>query len=119
PDRFFCAYEQPSWDALSQLDVGPIFAPSGNAGIQWIPHEQWRIGGSFQAPFAIRAPATMKVRLPATPAFERAEIEGDEASVSFELPWSARLGVEFSPIEDLAIELAGAIEGWSMHDAIT
>src|SRR5690606_39313881 len=39
--------------------------------------------------------------------------------LSFELPWSARLGVEFSPIEDLAIELAGAIEGWSMHDAIT
>lgn len=119
PDRFFCAYEQPAWDALSQLDVGPIFAPSGNAGVQWIPHEMVRIGGSFQAPFAIRAPATMKVRLPATPAFERASIEGDEASVAFELPWSARLGVQVSPVEDLAIELAGAIEGWSMHDAIT
>lgn len=118
PDRFLCAQEQPEWDALAQLEVGPIFAPSGNLGVTYIPHEQWRIGAAFQAPFAVRAPATLSVRLPSTPTFERSSIDGDEGNVNFDLPWAVRLGVEFSPVPELQVEVAGAIEGWAMHDSI-
>lgn len=118
PDRFLCAPEQPEYDALAQLEVGPIFAPSGNIGVTYIPHAQWRLGAAFQAPFAVRAPANMRVRLPSATIFERSSVDGTKADVNFDLPWAVRLGVEFSPLPDLHIEVAGAVEGWSMHDSI-
>jgi long-chain fatty acid transport protein len=118
PVRFLCAPEQPEWDVLSQLNAGPIFAPSGNVGAQWLPHPDWRVGATFQLPYWVDAPAELYVRLPATPMFERAYLEGNEADAEFELPWSLRLGVQWEPIEDLRIELAGAVEGWSIHDEI-
>ncbi len=118
PDRFLCAPEQPEWDALTQLDVGPIFAPSGNAGVQFIPHPDWRVGLAFQAPFVVRAPGTVRVRLPEAPIFEPARVEGEDVSVGFELPWSLRWGVEYRPIAPLALEVDGSWEGWSIHDAI-
>lgn len=119
PDRFICAPEQPEWDIMSQITAGPIFAPSGNAGVQWLFHPDWRAGLSFQLPFWVRSPAELHVRLPSTPMFERAYLEGSEANIEFELPWSVRLGVEWTPVDQLRLELAGAFEGWSMHDEIT
>ena len=98
PERFFCAPEQPEWDALTELDAAPIVAPSGNLGVKWTPHRAWRLGAAFQLPWWVRAPATVRTRLPATPAFESAFQEGDSADVSFELPWALRLGVELRPI---------------------
>lgn len=118
PDRFLCAPEQPSWDALAQLDVGPIVAPTGNIGVQYEPHEIVQLGASFAAPTLIRAPGTLKVRLPATPVFERATLDGEDVSVGFNLPWSVRLGIQVTPVENLAVELAGSVVGWSMHDEI-
>ena len=114
-----CAPEQPEWDSLAQLNAGPIFAPSGNIGVKVIPHDMVRIGAAFHAPYVIRAPGTIQVRLPKTPAFERAFQEGEDVDVAFELPWSLRLGVEVRPIDDLRVELDGSVEGWGMHDEIT
>jgi long-chain fatty acid transport protein len=118
PQRFFCAPEQPEWDSLVQLSASPIVAPSGNIGIKVLPHEAVRIGATFHAPYAIRAPAEIRVRLPATPAFETARQEGSDGDVSFELPWALRLGVEVRPVPELRLELDGSMEGWSMHDEI-
>lgn len=118
PQRFLCAPEQPEWDALAQLSAGPIFAPSGNIGVKVIPHEMVRLGAAFHAPFVVRAPGEIRVRLPATPAFERASQEGDEADIAFELPWSVRVGVEVRPVDNLRVELDGSMEGWSIHDEI-
>ena len=119
PDRFFCAIEQPSWDALAQLSAGPIFAPSGNLGATFIPDPDWRIGLGFHLPFWVRAPGTFNSRLPSTPVFETAYQEGEDVGVAFDLPWTLRLGVEWRPVERLRVELSGGVEGWSMHDAIT
>jgi len=118
PDRFFCAPEQPEWDAKVQLDAGPFAAPSGNIGIQYLPHKQWRIGLSFQGPMAVRSPAKFRERMPSSPIFETAYQEGEDGTVSFDLPWVLRAGVEFRPIEDLRLELTGTVEGWAMHDGI-
>ena len=64
PDNLVCAGEDPSYDAYSQLNVGPIFAPSGNAGVTYVPAKMVRIGASGQLPFVVelardgrRAPA--------------------------------------------------------------
>ncbi len=118
PDRFFCAPEQPQWDSLAELSVGPILTPSGNLGVLYEPHPQWRIGGSFQLPFFVRAGATVRSRLPATPVFETAAQTGEDATVSFDLPWNARLGVQFAVLDEFRLEVDASVEGWSMHDAI-
>src|SRR5262249_54164433 len=70
PERFICAPEQQSWDVLTQLSVGPIFAPTGSLGAVFVPHPSWRVGASFQLPVWVRSHATLNARLPATPAFE-------------------------------------------------
>ena len=103
PDRFLCAYEQPSWDTLAQVVAGPIIAPSGNLGVKWIPDPRWRVGLAMQLPYWVRAPATMNVRLPATPVFERASLEGVDARVNFDLPFGLRAGVEWRPVDELNV----------------
>jgi long-chain fatty acid transport protein len=118
PDRFFCAPEQPDWDTLAELSAGPIFTPSGNLGVLYKPAPKWRLGGAFQLPFFVRTSGTIRSRLPATPVFENAEQLGDEVTVSFELPWSLRLGVEYAVLDDLRMELDASVEGWGIHDEI-
>jgi long-chain fatty acid transport protein len=119
PERFFCAPEDPDWDVASELSVGPIVAPTGEAGAIWIPDPKWRIGLSFQAPVYVRARATVRTRLPSTPIFAQAYQDGEEADVAFNLPWNLRVGVETRIIDDLRLELGGGFERWSMHDNIS
>ncbi len=118
PDKFFCAPEQPEWDVLAELAVGPIIAPSGNAGVIWLPHPKVRVGVSGHLPFWVRAGGTIKTRLPSAAPFATATQEGDEADVAFELPWNLRAGVEARPIENLRVEGAIAYDGWGVHDSI-
>jgi long-chain fatty acid transport protein len=118
PDRFFCAPEQPAWDVLAELAVVPIVAPSGNLGVVWIPAPKFRVGLSGHLPFWIRAPATVRTRLPAAAPFAGARQEGENASVAFELPWNVKAGVEARPLDALRVELALGYEGWGVHDAI-
>ena len=107
PDRFLCAPEQPEWDALTQLDAGPIVAPSGNFGVLWIPDEQWRVGATLWLPFWINAPGEISVRVPSASVYERASVEGTDVNVQFELPLVLVAGVEWRPIEGLRVELGG------------
>lgn len=119
PESLLCAAEQPSWDVLAQLSVGPIFAPTGELGAIWIPHPSWRTGVSFQLPTYVRSPATLSARLPSTPLFSKATQEGQDAHVAFNLPWTIRAGVETRVVDNLRIELSFAYDRWSMHNNIT
>jgi long-chain fatty acid transport protein len=118
PDRFLCAPEQPDWDVLTQVRVGPIFAPSGNVGAIWAPHPKWRVGAAFQLPFWVRASGDVETRMPAAAAFQRAHQTGTEADMAFDLPWTLRFGVEARVVDDLRVELGFTYDGWSMHDKI-
>jgi long-chain fatty acid transport protein len=117
-DRLVCAAEDPKYDALSQLKVGPIFAPSANAGATFTPVRWLRLGISGQLPFIINAPATVDVRLPTAPEFDQAYQHGHDARVRFNLPAILRFGVEARPIEPLRVELAYVREMWSNHSSI-
>jgi long-chain fatty acid transport protein len=119
PDKFLCAPEQPEWDVLAQLDVGPIFAPAGEVGAIWVPSAEWRVGASFQLPVYVRSNAKVDVRLPSTPVFDRASQDGRDADVAFNLPWVLRAGVQMRAVKDLHVEAGFGFEKWSMHDAIT
>jgi long-chain fatty acid transport protein len=118
PERFLCASEEPSWDVLAQLKVGPIFAPTGSLGLTYIPTSAWRVAAAFQLPVYVSSHATLKTRLPASPAFEKASQDGDGGTVSFKLPWSVRAGVETRMVENLRVEVAFNFDRWSMHDSI-
>lgn len=118
PDRFLCAPEQPDWDTLTQLSAGPIVAPTGIVGVKVLATSWLTAGASFHAPTFVRAPATIRSRLPSTVAFSGATQEGEDASIAFDLPWTASVGVQARPLDRLSVEVAGAMQGWSMHDAI-
>ncbi|MEO7331042.1 MAG: outer membrane protein transport protein [Minicystis sp.] len=118
PERFLCAQESPNWDVRTELAVSPIVSPYGQFGAVVIPHPKWRIGVSSQLPIFVRAPATVKTRLPSTPVFEKASQEGDAAKVAFDLPWNVKAGIETRMIDNLRLEAAFGFERWSMHDAI-
>ncbi len=122
PDRLISAPEDPAYDSLSQLKVGPIFTPSGNLGMTFVPHERVRIGLVGQLPFIIDAPATVKVRLPTAAPFDKAYQDGDEARVRFRLPPTIGAGVEyrhdFTPDVKLRAELSYGREFWSLHDTV-
>lgn len=118
PDRFFCAPEQEEWDVAAEMEVGPIFAPSGRFGAIWRFLPEFRAGAAFSLPFWVRAPATIRTRLPSTPVFERASQQGEDADVAFDLPWTLKAGVEARAIEDLRVEVGFGMEHWSMHDSI-
>jgi long-chain fatty acid transport protein len=118
PDRFLCAPEQPDFDAKARLTVGPIHALSGTLGVTVLPADYLRIGGSFQLPYSVDAPAKFETKLPAASVFDHATVSGDAARVQFKLPWIARVGVEARPQPTTRVELAFVFEKWSMHDKI-
>lgn len=118
PERFFCANEDPQWDVLAELKAAPIIAPTGELGAIWIPAPWIRAGISGQLPVFVRAGATVRTRLPSAPVFENAEQDGQDAELSFDLPWNIRAGVELRLIDNLRIEVGGGFEQWSMHNKI-
>lgn len=118
PQNLLCASEQPEYDAAAQMRVGPIFAPTLNSGVTWVPTKGIRFGVSGQLPMVIDSNATLQVRLPTAAEFDSASLSGNSAHVHFELPAVVRAGVEVRPIDDLRVELAWVHEFWSEHDVI-
>lgn len=122
PDRLISAPEDPQYDAFSQLDVGPIFAPSANFGMIAEPSKMIRLGLSAQLPFWINSAAKVRVKLPDAAPFDRARQEGEDANVRFRLPPIVRAGAEYrTEITDasrIRVELAYVREFWSLHDSI-
>ncbi len=120
PDHFVCAPEDSNYQALSQINAGPIFAPSANAGATFVPNHFVRVGISGQAPFVINAPATVNVRLPTASEFDNATQQGTSAHLHLELPPILRAGVEIRPFDDddLRIELAYVREFWSVEKSL-
>lgn len=122
-DRLIAAPEDPQYDAFSQLDVGPIVAPSANFGMIAIPvPKTLRVGLSAQLPFWVSSPAKVRVKLPDAAPFDRARQEGEDAHVRFRLPAVLRAGVEYraeiSDASKIRVEAAYVREFWSLHDSI-
>lgn len=120
PERFFCSPEDPEWDLVAQDDAAPIISPSGTVGATWEFYKGWRLGASFHLPYWISAPSTLRTRLPSAAVFRTAEIEGEDATVTFQLPWEIRLGLEMrDATPGLRIEVGAHYEHWAVHDKIT
>lgn len=120
PERFFCAPEDTEWDLEAEIAAGPIIAPTGILGVTWEFYEGLRLGGSFHLPTYVRAPATLTTRLPEAAPYRTSEIVGEDASLEFELPWEARIGVEARDlVKGLRVEVAADFQYWAIHDEIS
>lgn len=110
--------EDPDLDILSEITLASVFNISGNLGY-WT-----RLSPSVQAAISVQAPvifstddATLRVRLPAHPAFNNAELDGDSLAGSIKFPLVARAGVRYvQPTWD--VELTLVYENWSIFDKI-
>lgn len=118
PATVTCAPEDPQWDAMASLNVGPLFAPTANFGVQFTPHPMIAFGASYQLPYDVDASAKLRVRLPSASYYDGAQVSGDTAQVAFRLAPIARVGVELRPLPNTRVELAGVWEGWSVHQRI-
>ena len=122
PDRLLAAPEDPQYDALGTLKVGPIFSPSGSMGVTITPEKHFRIGLSGNLPFVVNAPAKITVRLPTAAPFDNAYQDGDGAHVRFRLPAILRAGVEarakIDEENEVRVEITYVREFWSIHDSI-
>ena len=122
PDRLVAAPEQPRVRRRAvSFRVGPIFAPTGNLGVIWVPakaapHRRERPAARRRSARATK----FDVRLPSAAVFDGARVTGNDAHVRFKLPPILRFGVETRPIRRtlLRVELAYVREFWSMHDRI-
>jgi long-chain fatty acid transport protein len=117
-DRILGAPEQPEYDAAAQLDISPIFAPSANAGVTWVPSKAVRVGVSGQLPTIISAPAHITMAMPSSVVFDSASQDGTQAHVRFVLPAVVRAGIEVRPVDDLRVEVAYVRELWSEQQSI-
>jgi long-chain fatty acid transport protein len=117
-DRLLGAPEQPEYDAAAQLAISPIFAPSANAGITFVPDEVIRFGLSGQLPTIISAPATITMAMPSSVVFDGASQDGRNAHVRFVLPAIVRAGVEVRPSKAVRVEFAYVRELWSEQQSI-
>ncbi|MDP3277298.1 MAG: outer membrane protein transport protein [Deltaproteobacteria bacterium] len=119
PSTITCQPEDPAWDAVAQIEAGPILSPTAAMGVQFAPAPWLRLGLSGQLPMWVDAPAKLRVRLPSHPFYDGAMTQGDSASVSFVMAPILRAGVEVRPTPVDRIEVAFVWEAWSVHDAIT
>ncbi len=117
-DRLIGAPEQPDYDAASKVTMGTMVAPSVSGGLVLTPHPRLRIGFSGQTPTHVDTDARITVRLPQSAIFDRANVRGDRARVTFDLPGIVRAGVEVRPTRRLRVEATWVRELWSVHDAI-
>lgn len=117
-DRLLSAPEDPKYDTLSMLKVGPIFAPSANLGVTIVPTKEVRFAIVGQLPYWVSAPGHVTTRLPTAAPFDNARQAGDSAHVSFRLPAVFRIGAEVRPVPELRIEADYVCEFWSLHDTI-
>ncbi len=118
PAQTTCAPEDPDFDSLNRVDQNSFFNPSGSIGAQIDLGKKATLGASFQLPVWVRGKGKLNTRLPASGFFDGASIEGDRADLSFDLPAAIRAGVEVRPGR-WRVEVAGTIELWSQHDAMT
>jgi long-chain fatty acid transport protein len=117
PSQVDCAPEDPSFDALTELDATSAFTPSGNIGMT-VAYPKFRVGLSLQLPFFVRADGDVRTRLPSNPMFDGASVHGSSLSVAFDIPAMLRLGVEYRPLPQLRLEVGLDYEAWRMQDQL-
>ncbi|MEZ4323984.1 MAG: outer membrane protein transport protein [Polyangiales bacterium] len=118
-DNAICAQsENPDFDARAAMSLERFWDLAPHVGII-ADFDKLRLGASVRFyPRGIQGTARLRVRLPADPFFEGAEVQGDRAEVDIPLPVIVRAGAEVRLFDALRLEAAFVWERWSRQRQI-
>jgi long-chain fatty acid transport protein len=117
-DGITCTFpEDPEYDAYTTLDVLPAWGVTGVFGITYIMGPL-RVGASLMLPYELKGTAKLTTRLPESPVFENASVQGDKAEFGMKYPLIVRVGSELRPVPALRMEAAFVWEQWSAQKSI-
>lgn len=111
--------EDPEHDTGIQLAAHNIIAPGVHIGAIYQPMEWLKIGASWESGYHVSSGGDLNTRLPSAAEYDAASLDPAKprANVSFNLPWTARFGVEAA--SDLVrVEIAAVHEHWKTFDTI-
>ena len=117
PRNVFCFPEDPQWDAMVKATQLDLLSPSVSLGAQFDLGKLVTFGASARGPFWIDGRGKVEARLPTSPQYDGAHVEGDRGDLSFVIPPVLRAGLEFHPGR-WRFEAAVDAELWSMHKEI-
>lgn len=113
----FGSEEDPELDVLTELELHDPFTLTANFGASY-DLGPLSFGASLQLPYSVSGEGHFRVRLPSSPFFDAASIEGDRVRVDVPFPLSFRGGVRWQIIAPLAVEAAVGYEAWSIQDEV-
>ena len=123
PGTVVTAPEDPQCDARARMRLAANANFSGNVGVH-MSQRLWRAGVGVQLPTWVSGGGQINSGIPTHPLFRhedgsvKAQQVGDDAHLSFKLPWIVRAGFELRPTPKVRAEVELDVEGWSMQDAI-
>ena len=117
PGARACTPGDASFDAPSEIDQTDYVSPSGAVGVQWDATDTLVVGATLAAPIRISGTGTLKTQPPSSTALMGGKLTGDQASLRFWLPPSARAGVSWHD-RTTRVEAAVDVELWSIHDEV-
>jgi long-subunit fatty acid transport protein len=118
-DYFACSFpEDPAYDALATLDLFPVVAFSGAVGFTYNLADLLLFGASVTFPYTLEGDAKLNVKVPSSPLFDNATVEGDKAHFALKFPWIYRVGGEIRPANWLRMEGSFVYEAWSVQKDI-
>jgi long-chain fatty acid transport protein len=109
--------EDPELDVLTELELHDPFTLTANFGASY-DLGPVSFGASLQLPYSVGGEGLFRVRLPSSPFFDSASVDGNRVRVEIPFPLSVRGGVRWQIIPELAVEGAVNFEGWSVQDEV-
>jgi long-subunit fatty acid transport protein len=110
--------EDPDLDILSEITLQSFTAFGGNIGAWWKAAPFLEAAVSVQSPIKFSDDAAeLRTRLPSSPVFNNAQVEGNTIAGSLSYPAIFRFGLRLVQ-ETFDIEAAVVYEMWSVVDAI-
>jgi long-chain fatty acid transport protein len=117
-DGITCAFpEDPEYDVYATLDVFPAWGVTGAFGVL-LDLKAIRFGASLMLPYELRGTGKLDTRLPSSPVFENASVQGDKAEFGMKYPLIVRVGSELRPTKDMRMEATFVWEQWSVQETI-
>ena len=116
--------QSPAFDSVVKVKSHILAAPLAILGVTY-RHPRWfSVGASFVAPWKFQGNGSLHVQLPPAPIFAGSTVVDANGgpptiSASVNLPWIVRGGIEVRPVENLRVETAVVVEGWSRQQNIT
>jgi long-subunit fatty acid transport protein len=111
--------EEPDFDTVAKVDVEGRPVITGILGVLARPTDWISIGASARMPYPIRASGQLGIQLSDFLSSTGARVEGDKATLSFDMPLELRVGVRVRPVPRLGINADFVYQGWNSVDALT